>query len=88
MAGDEPRSAPPRCGAQRNQVPRAEAERWINQIREEFRNSTAASCAFQNENKEAMTEVAMSFISIRQELEGDPTGWIGNSSDTKSDTLE
>ena len=38
MLGDEPRSAPPRCGAQQARVPTTEVERWINRFREEFRN--------------------------------------------------
>ena len=39
MVRDEPRGVPPQCGIQRIRVPTAEVERWINQIREEFRNT-------------------------------------------------
>ena len=39
LVGDEPRSAPPRRGTQQIRAPTAEVESWINQRREELRNT-------------------------------------------------
>ena len=56
MIGDEPRSAPPRRGAEPVRVPTTEIERWINQFRDESRNHAVDSDAITHRFQQFLEE--------------------------------